>query len=120
MCAVSSYESGLGGSTCPGDSGSPLVTWDEQVGGWALIGILSNGARSCFQGMPEVYTKVASYVDWIQKTIELNDQYDIRNEDSYLFYPYFTSEPVTIRPQIETSYRIPRSIFSKLLQIFRK
>ena len=88
LCAVSSDASDGGGSACPGDSGSPLVTWDERNGGWTLIGLLSNGARSCFRGMPEVYTKVADYLKWIHKTMEKHDRYDLRdNTDFQLFKP---------------------------------
>ena len=61
------------GAACPGDSGSPLVTWEEPAG-WTLIGLLSNGARSCFDGKPEVYTRVSSYMEWIQTTMAKYDQ----------------------------------------------
>ena len=131
-----------GGSACPGDSGSPLVTWDEQLSGYMLIGIVSNGAPSCFQGHPSVFTDVAAYTNWIQKTIEYHDTYDLENEDSYLFYPYFNSPNVlqnepqsedfsTSRiprkiafdelsngAQIVTSIPIPRNLFSRFLSIF--
>ena len=60
------------GAACPGDSGSPLVTYDEENGGWTLIGLLSNGAKSCFKGLPEVYTKVGDYLDWIHSTVTEN------------------------------------------------
>ena len=80
MCAVNSRDFGVSGSTCPGDSGSPLVTWDEQNDGWTLIGVLSNGARSCFQGMPEVYTEVVSYLRWIQETMERHEREDIQTK----------------------------------------
>jgi len=89
ICAISSQDTGGGGSACPGDSGSPLVTWDEKNGGWTLIGLLSNGARSCFKGMPEVYTKVADYLKWIHKTMEKHDRYDVQNRESLLFFPAF-------------------------------
>lgn len=73
LCAVSLDDfNDKAGAACPGDSGSPLVTYDEQNGGWTLIGLLSNGAKSCFKGLPEVYTKVGDYLDWIHKTIREN------------------------------------------------
>ena len=87
LCAVSSKTSEGGGSACPGDSGSPLVTWDERNGGWTLIGLLSNGARSCFRGMPEVYTKVADYLKWIHKTMTKHDRYDVKSRHEQIFYP---------------------------------
>lgn len=73
MCAVSLDNFyGRAGAACPGDSGSPLVTFDTKNGGWTLIGLLSNGAKSCFKGLPEVYTKVGDYLDWIEETISQN------------------------------------------------
>ena len=73
LCAVSLDNfNGQAGSACPGDSGAPLVTFDTKNGGWTLIGLLSNGAKSCFKGLPEVYTKVGDYLDWIYKTMNEN------------------------------------------------
>ncbi|XP_017124254.2 chymotrypsin-2-like [Drosophila elegans] len=57
------------GDTCGGDSGGPLST-TLTVNGLpreAQIGIVSLGQSTC--NGPGVYTKVASYVDWIQKII---------------------------------------------------
>ena len=68
MCAVSS-DSDKGGSVCPGDSGSPLVLWDNETGGWTLVGLLSNGAKSCFSGKPAVYTRIGDYLPWIYETV---------------------------------------------------
>lgn len=74
LCALSLDDfNGKAGAACPGDSGSPLVTYDTRNGGWTLIGLLSNGAKSCFKGMPEIYTKVGDYLDWIYETINQND-----------------------------------------------
>ena len=73
LCAVSLDDfNDKAGAACPGDSGSPLVTYDEKNGGWTLIGLLSNGAKSCFNGLPEVYTKVGDYLDWIYDTMRAN------------------------------------------------
>jgi len=73
MCAKSFSGSSREGSACPGDSGSPLVTWDATNGGWTLIGLLSNGAKSCFEGNPEIYTKVGDYLPWIFDTMKRPD-----------------------------------------------
>ncbi|KAJ8912542.1 hypothetical protein NQ315_006613 [Exocentrus adspersus] len=53
--------SGLGGrSTCSGDSGGPLVIGAKQVG------IVSFGiALGCEIGWPPAFTRVTSYIDWI-------------------------------------------------------
>ena len=119
MCAVNSRDFGVSGSTCPGDSGSPLVTWDEQNDGWTLIGVLSNGARSCFQGMPEVYTEVVAYLGWIQETMEHHEREDIQNEDSYLFYPFFDKQQIS-SPQRTQYIRTPRNILTSFLSLWEK
>ncbi|KAG5667509.1 hypothetical protein PVAND_015488 [Polypedilum vanderplanki] len=56
-----------GKSTCQGDSGGPLVT-EIAPGRNVLVGIVSFGAESgCTLGHPLVFTRVASYLDWIEK-----------------------------------------------------
>lgn len=47
-----------GEGACGGDSGGPLVA------NWRLIGIVSWGGR-CGSGSPDIFTKVSSYVKWI-------------------------------------------------------
>ncbi|KAM7352038.1 serine protease 1-like [Cochliomyia hominivorax] len=51
-------------STCKGDSGGPLVLASNKV----QIGLTSFGSASgCEKGFPAVFTRVTSYLDWIQK-----------------------------------------------------
>jgi len=59
-----------GGSTCNGDSGGPLILND---GSNTLIGATSFGiafsfgiALGCERGWPGVFTRVTSYLDWIE------------------------------------------------------
>ena len=50
-----------GKKTCSNDSGGPLISDNGQ-----LIGIVSAGGRACADdGVPGVYTRVASYLSWI-------------------------------------------------------
>ena len=85
-----------------------MVTWDEKNGGWTLIGLLSNGARSCFRGMPEVYTKVADYLKWIHKTMEKHDRYDVQNRESLLFYPAFLPQIGSPQNSLLSSHNVNR------------
>jgi len=50
---------------CNGDSGGPLVL--QELNRYRLIGITSFGSlRGCaLAGVPTVYTRVSSYIDWI-------------------------------------------------------
>lgn len=54
-----------GRSTCQGDSGGGLTV--ELAGTKILVGIVSYGAAvSCTQNHPAVFTRVTSYLDWIE------------------------------------------------------
>jgi secreted trypsin-like serine protease len=51
---------------CSGDSGGGLITdIDNEI---YLIGLVSFGG-TCKQGLPDVFTKVSSYLDWIEEVM---------------------------------------------------
>ncbi|MFZ4719567.1 MAG: trypsin-like serine protease [Ilumatobacteraceae bacterium] len=54
--------------TCSGDSGGPLVV--ATAGGPRLAGITSFGSGCATPGFPGVYTRVSTYVRWIQDRVE--------------------------------------------------
>jgi len=58
------------GDSCIGDSGSGLVTWNNDIQAYELIGVVSFGVgcNSSFFGtkLPGVYTRVSTTVDWIR------------------------------------------------------
>ncbi|KAK6626500.1 hypothetical protein RUM44_008973 [Polyplax serrata] len=56
-------------SACSGDSGGPLVS--TQNGTKVVVGVVSWGQVPCGSGSPSVYTKVSSFVDFIQEKISL-------------------------------------------------
>jgi len=57
-------------SACYGDSGGPLLIPDETTKGWTQVGIVSWGRGGCsgFNNY-NVYTRVASYSEWIQSCL---------------------------------------------------
>lgn len=56
-----------------GDSGSPLIKGDE------LVGVVSWGIP-CAVGFPDVHTRIAPYIEWIQKYIRQSYCY-VRKRD---------------------------------------
>lgn len=56
-----------GEGACHGDSGGPL--FEETENGREVIGIVSWGSP-CANGYPDVFTKVASFNEWIQRYVK--------------------------------------------------
>lgn len=54
ICTFTQFGQGI----CHGDSGTPLVVGNELVG-------IGSWAVECGTGSPDVFTRVANYVDWI-------------------------------------------------------
>ena len=57
----------LGKDACSGDSGGGLFIRDTSDT-WHLLGIVSYGAKECGNGIPGVYTRVSSFLQWISNT----------------------------------------------------
>ena len=59
-----------GKDSCGGDSGGAFVTRINANYPWYQLGIISFGSKKCGQGVPGVFTKVTSYLDWIASHLE--------------------------------------------------
>jgi secreted trypsin-like serine protease len=69
ICAGDLKAGGLG--TCHGDSGGPLqckMSNDQ----WYQFGIVSWGKACANPGIPDIYTKVVAYNEWIEEVIGSN------------------------------------------------
>jgi secreted trypsin-like serine protease len=66
ICA--GYETG-GIDACTGDSGGPLLLWNNRQQSWLQIGIISWGSGCAEAGIYGVYTQVSSFTEWITNTI---------------------------------------------------
>lgn len=69
ICAGGFPHGGQG--TCFGDSGGPLHCFAQNR--WHLIGVTSYGKACALPEIADVFTKVASYRDWIRQTINDNE-----------------------------------------------
>ena len=54
--------------SCQGDSGGPLICVENNTP--ILRGIVSFGKGCGRPGLPGIYTRVSTYIDWIDDTIE--------------------------------------------------
>ena len=69
VCAGGSQRGGTG--TCQGDSGGPLQCKGSD-GKFYQIGIVSYGDPCGHANIPDAFTKVSAFVDWIKTTISRN------------------------------------------------
>uniref|UniRef100_A0A182NF69 Peptidase S1 domain-containing protein n=1 Tax=Anopheles dirus TaxID=7168 RepID=A0A182NF69_9DIPT len=66
ICAIGQNMSG----TCGGDAGAPMIAMNVN-GLYVQYGLLSFGPGSCsYADIPDVYTRVESFVPWILDTLE--------------------------------------------------
>lgn len=56
-------------NSCYGDSGGPLVVLAEKPRRYVQVGVVSWGDRCGRVGNPNVFARVASFSDWIEKTM---------------------------------------------------
>jgi secreted trypsin-like serine protease len=59
-------------NSCYGDSGGPLMILGRDPKRYIQVGIVSWGDRCGRAGTPNVYTRVASFADWINQSMNSN------------------------------------------------
>lgn len=61
----------LDGAACNGDSGGPILR-KAKAGTWFQVGIVSFGVgQSCVSDIPTIYTRISSYIPWIQQYVDI-------------------------------------------------
>ena len=55
-----------GVDSCQGDSGGPLMVRHGESSRYVQVGVVSWGKGCARPGFPGIYTRVSSYIDWIQ------------------------------------------------------
>jgi len=68
VCAGDLLDGGV--DSCYGDSGGPLFVADGA--GYLHVGIVSTGKDCALAGFPGIYTRTATYVEWVQETMAVN------------------------------------------------
>jgi len=78
ICAGDVEDGGV--DSCQGDSGGPFIVPGNNSS-WVLAGVVSWGYGCAEPGFPGVYTEVAYFVDWIEKTtgVSLSKQRSKKN-----------------------------------------
>ena len=70
MICVGDLENG-GVDTCDGDDGGPFVKVDSAPGGGDILAGVGGWGLGCGRpGNPTIITRITSYLDWINDTIE--------------------------------------------------
>jgi hypothetical protein len=67
MVCAGVFKGGKG--PCQGDSGSPLVYYDETGGLWRQVGIISFGFGCAGPHAPGVHMRVSRYAEWIDEVL---------------------------------------------------
>ncbi|CAG2168897.1 unnamed protein product [Oppiella nova] len=74
LCAIapldSLSETGESMDACKGDSGGPLIQYDESSEQYYLTGVVSFGKKCATYGAPGVYSSVEYYSKWITDIID--------------------------------------------------
>jgi len=61
---------------CMGDSGGPLQCRNSETEAYKLVGATSWGSRSCEINGPSMYTRIAYFIDWVDRTMADESQCD--------------------------------------------
>jgi len=63
----------VGKDSCKGDSGGGLFQQSSENTPWYLLGLVSFGSAFCGSGSPAIFTRVYSFLPWIQENMKKID-----------------------------------------------
>jgi hypothetical protein len=90
LCAGDMADGGI--DSCRGDSGGPIARKVDGV--WEEVGIVSWGPEECAAaGQPGVYTRIASFSDWIADQTRLGPHRTIAAAAVWLFVDFYGRFP---------------------------
>ena len=73
LCARAAGDPIPEANTCSGDSGGPLIVWDDADKLWRHVGALSFGPEDCHNGEPgSVFTQTTAFLAWITEITGLS------------------------------------------------
>ena len=75
ICAIQKSDAKRPTDTCQGDSGGPLMQYDEISQDLIQTGITSFGEGCAKPGIPDAYTRVDQFIDWIHMVINNKTEY---------------------------------------------
>ena len=59
-----------GKAACIGDTGSPLMVYNETSKLWTMVGISSNGFGCGLKNLPDIYVKVSKYLPFLSQSVQ--------------------------------------------------
>ncbi|XP_011630694.2 LOW QUALITY PROTEIN: transmembrane protease serine 9-like [Pogonomyrmex barbatus] len=97
-------------SACSGDSGGPLVQIENNVS--VQIGVVSWGVYPCgFIKLPSVYTRVASYTNWINNIINYKMKLFVELSSNSNMFPkaivFFALLALAVTEKLHLGFRMP-------------
>lgn len=55
--------------SCFGDDGGPIQVFEGNSNVATIVGVVSFGYEPCGSVFPSIYTRVATYLDWIERNV---------------------------------------------------
>ncbi|CAF4331042.1 unnamed protein product, partial [Adineta steineri] len=101
--------SGGGKDTCQGDSGGPLMMFNSNKQ-WVLVGLTSNGLGCAEAAYSGIYTRVATFVSWINTNTNSSGLSGIGSNSTIVITP-------TSLNNVTSSYQATIPLYANIIKI---